>query len=64
MTAPAAKPETIFRLKKMNMIRGGIVISQHVHEKQVPLGQELALEVEQRELDGGVLVAGQEVESV
>ena len=26
LTAPAASPETIFRLKKMNMISGGMVI--------------------------------------
>ena len=27
LIAPAASPETIFRLKKMNMIRGGMVIN-------------------------------------
>src|SRR3954454_20208803 len=37
---------------------------QDVHEEQVVAGVELALEVEQGQLQGGVLVAGQEVQRI
>ena len=57
-------PSTILRLKKMNMISGGMVTSRMLANSRLYWVRELALEVEQGELDGGVLGAGQEVERV
>ena len=57
-------PETIWRWKKMNMISGGMVMSSTSVNSRFQLRVELALEVEERQLDGGVVVAGQEVERV
>ena len=57
LTAPAVRPDTIWRWKNMNTISGGIVISRTSANSRLPVRVELALEVEQRQLDGGVLGA-------
>ncbi len=62
-TAPAVIPATICRLKNENDERRDRD-QQDVHEQQVVGRVELALEVEQRQLQGDVLVARQIVERI
>ncbi len=51
-------PATIFRLKKMYVINGGTVMSRTAVNSRFYCVMNLALEVEKRQLDGGVLVPG------
>ena len=64
LTAPAVMPDTIFRLKKMNMISGGTVTSTMFMKSRLYCVLNWLEEVVQGELDGRVLVARQEVQRV
>ena len=64
LTAPAVRPEASWRWKKMNMISGGIVIRRTSANSRFQRVVELALEVEQRQLDRRVVVPRQEVQRV